>query len=284
MALLRVYVTAWYRDLRRRTLAAEVLDTGFDGVELSLDYPVCVGVSVRDLAQVRELASSGLGLGVHLPWREVFLASPLVDVRRASTGYVLRCLDDASVLEPKYAVVHVSSDQAYCMDNAVECVRVAEESISAIARACWDLGIPLHVETTRGYCCGGLEHMANYIAYGARVCLDIPHSVERYSKLYRRLLGLEDVVREAPPQVLEAVGVTHLHGYTVSGYRVVDSHLVPGKDLVVGYASMVRRGVLRPAYTVLESFYVEPGRHLEIANLRWVVEDLKLLRHQPSYR
>lgn len=272
---MKVYVTVWYRDLRNERIASELASLGLDGIELSLDYPLCSKLRVDEVDQLGRAIDLGLEVGIHLPWREIYLASPLYDVRDLSKRYVISCLRESSRIEPKYAVVHVTTDQAACMDDVNECVRAAEDSVSTIAKVAEDVGIPIYVETTRSYCCGGLEQLVKFLNYGIKVCLDVPHAIERYSRFYRRLLTIEDVINEAPPALLRHIDLVHLHGYNVSGYRIVDSHMIPSPELVSKYVSLVRRGALKPTYTVLEVFYLEPGKRIEVANLKWVVNELK---------
>jgi len=273
---MKVFLTLWYRDFRRSSLVREVVEGGFDGFELSLDYPLCGSVRPSELGPLKQLVDSGLEMGVHLPWREVYIASPIDAIREMSLNYVLRCLREVRGLDIKYVVVHATTDQAVCSDNADVCISAGLKSISAIAGVTGELGVPLYVETTRGYCCGGLEQVVNYLDRGVLVCLDVPHAVERYSRLYRKPMSLSDVLSEAPPKVLEAVDCVHLHGYTMSGYYVVDSHLEPQGTLIGEYLNILRREIVRPDYTVLESFYSSESRkQLQFNKLRWCVDELK---------
>jgi len=270
---LRVYVTVWFKDFGRSSLASELRVGGFDGVELSLDYPLC-GDGLQDPV-LEGLSGSGFEVAVHLPWREVYLASPIEEVRATSLRYVVECFRSASRLEPRYAVLHVTTEQAVCSSDVELCLSKAVDSVQHVLRVAEDYGVPLYVESTRQYCCGGLEHAVRYVDLGAGVCLDVPHTVERYSRLRRRLLTLEEVIREAPPFVLPYIGVVHLHGYTVSGYYVVDSHLEPTQALVSEYLELVRRGVLKPGTTVIESFFSQPGAKLTFDKLRWCVDEVR---------
>lgn len=273
---MRIFLTLWYKDFRRGSLVSEVIDGGFDGFELSLDYPLCRSVKLSEIGPLKQLLSSGLEMGVHLPWREVYIASPIDEVRETSLNYVIRCLRELSSLDITYLVVHASTDQAVCSDNVDVCVSAGLKSITAIAEVASELGAPLYVETTRSYCCGGLEQVVNYLDYGASICLDIPHAVERYSRLYRRPMSLSEILREAPPRTLRAIGCVHLHGYTMSGYHVVDSHLEPQRTLLSEYLDVLRRRIIEPRYTVLESFYsLETGKQIQFNRLRWCVEELK---------
>jgi sugar phosphate isomerase/epimerase len=270
---LRVYVTVWFRDFSRAGLASELGTGGFDGVELSLDYPLC-REGLQDPA-VEGLRGLGLELAVHLPWREVHLASPIEEVRATSLRYVVECLRSSARLEPRYAVLHVTTDQAVCSSDTGLCLSRAVESVRQVAGVAEEYGIPLYVETTRQYCCGGLEHAAHYVELGVGICLDVPHAVERYSRLRRRLLTLGEVLREAPPSVLPHIEVVHLHGYTVSGYYVVDSHIEPTRELLSEYLGLVRSGTVKPSTTVLESFFSQSGGRLTFDRLRWCVDEIR---------
>jgi len=270
---LRVYVTVWFKDFVRPGLTSELRAGGFDGVELSLDYPLCrngLHVSVLE-----ELRGSGFEVAIHLPWREVHLASPIEEVRSTSLRYVVDCFRSSSRLEPRYAVLHVTTEQAVCSSDVELCLSKAVDSVQHVLRVAEDYGVPLYVESTRQYCCGGLEHAVRYVDLGAGVCLDVPHAVERYSRLRRRLLTLGEVIREAPPSVLPHIGVVHLHGYTVSGYYVVDSHLEPTQALVSEYLELVRRGILKPGTTVIEAFFSQSSGKLTFDKLRWCVDEVR---------
>lgn len=272
----KVFVTLWFKDFRRADLPGELVEGGFDGFELSLDYPVCGRIKPTELPHLRDLLGSGLEVAVHLPWREIYLASPIEEVRRTSLDYVAKCLEEAGPVEPKYAVLHLVTDQAVCSDSLESCVSASVRSLEPLAELAERLGIPLYVETTRNYCCGGLEQAVGFIDRGVMLCLDIPHAIERYSRLRKRPLGLSDVLWDAPPRALEAIDCVHLHGYTMSGYHVIDSHLEPSRELLDEYLEVLRRNVLRPKYTVLESFYSAPTKKFVRFNeLRWCVDELK---------
>ncbi len=270
---MRVYVTVWFKDFSRAGLVSELRAGDFDGVELSLDYPLCRnGLHVSAL---EELRGSGFEVAVHLPWREVHLASPIEEVRSTSLRYVVECFRSSSRLEPRYAVLHVTTEQAACSPDMELCLSKAVDSLRQVLRVAEDYGIPLYVESTRQYCCGGLEHAVRYVELGVGVCLDVPHAVERYSRLRRKLLTLEEVVREAPLSVIPRIGVVHLHGYAVSGYYVVDSHLEPTQALVSEYLGLVRRGVLKPGTTVIEAFFSQSSGKLTFDKLRWCVDGIR---------
>ncbi len=277
---MKIHVTLWYKDFRRSSLVREVAEGGFDGFELSLDYPLCGGpAKLEELAQIRDLLGLGLGAAVHLPWREIYLASPVEEIRRVSLDYTVRCLEDVGRLEPAYAVLHLTADQAVCFDSVERCVSAAAESLGVLARVAEETGTQLYVETTRNYCCGGLEQSVSYLELGARLCLDVPHAIERHSRLRKTPLGLSDVLLEAPPRAIEAVECVHLHGYSMSGYHVVESHLEPDRELLSEYLKALRRGALKPRYTVLEAFYSATGRRqLRFDELRWCVDELKKAR------
>lgn len=271
-----MYVTLWFKDFRRADLPSEVIEGGFDGFELSLDYPICGWIKPTELPHLRDLLGSGLEAAVHLPWREVYLASPIEEVRRTSMDYVVRCLEEAASIEPKYAVLHLVTDQAVCSDSPESCISASARSLETLTDVSGKVGIPLYIETTRNFCCGGLEQAVGFIERGAMLCLDIPHAIERYSRLRKRPLGLRDVLWDAPPRALEAVDCVHLHGYTMSGYYVIDSHLEPSRELLDEYLEVLRKGVLRPKYTVLESFYSASARKsVKFSELRWCVDELK---------
>ncbi|MEM1622918.1 MAG: TIM barrel protein [Sulfolobales archaeon] len=273
---MKVYVTLWFKDFKRRDLPSELVKGGFDGFELSLDYPICWRAKLKEVPQVRALLSSGLEASVHLPWREIYLASPIDEVRRTSLSSVLRCFEEARTIEPKYAVLHVVTDQATCSDSIEECIAASKKSIEALTEVANQLGVPLYVETTRNFCCGGLEQAVNYLELGVRLCLDIPHAVERYSRLRRAPSSLGDVLRDAPPRALGAIECVHLHGYVLSGYHVIESHVEPSRELLGEYIETLRRGVLKPKYTVLESFYsIETKESMKFDKLRWCVDELK---------
>lgn len=272
---MKIYQTVWFKDFRRTGLLSELVKGGFDGFELSLDYPLCV-YDVEAVGKLRDLLDSGLELAIHLPWREMYLASPVEEVREVSLRYVIRCLTYIGKLNPEYAVLHLVSDQAVCSDNPELCISASVKSLEVVGKVASDLGIELLVETTRNYCCGGLEQIVSYLDMGVGVCLDIPHAIERYSRLRRRPLKLDEVMSEAPPRALEAVVSVHLHGYSMSGHHVVNYHVDPSRELVDEYLNVLNKGVLKPKYTVLETFYSSSlGRPIRFNELRWCVDELR---------
>ncbi|MEM4491871.1 MAG: TIM barrel protein [Sulfolobales archaeon] len=273
---MKVYVTVWFKDFRRRELSSELVEGGFDGFELSLDYPICERIKLKDIPQIKDLLRSGLEASVHLPWREIYLASPIDEVRKTSLSSVLKCFEESRIIEPRYAVLHVVTDQAICSDSIEECITASRKSIESLTGVANELGIPLYIETTRNFCCGGLEQAVNYLELGVRLCLDIPHAIERYSRLRRAPSSLKDVLWDTPPQALKAIECVHLHGYVLSGYHVIESHIEPSRELLEEYIETLRKGVIRPEYTVLESFYsAETKKFVKFDKLRWCVDELK---------
>ncbi|MCX8208445.1 MAG: sugar phosphate isomerase/epimerase [Sulfolobales archaeon] len=273
---MKVYVTLWYKDFRRRSVVEEVLDGGFDGFELSLDYPLCGTLRLERIPQIKDLSKAGLGTGIHLPWREVYLASPIEEIRRTSLNYVVKCLAEAMPLNPTYAVLHLVTDQATCSNGEELCLSAAVSSLEVLVGVAEEYGVRLYVETTRNYCCGSLEHSVRYPRRGLGVCLDIPHVVERYSRLLRRPVGLSEIVASAPPASLEVVECVHLHGYSMSGYHVVESHIEPSREVLGEYLEVLKSGRLKPRYTVLESFFSSfTAKQIRFSELRWCVDELK---------
>lgn len=273
---MKVYLTLWFKDFRKRDLVREVSDGGFDGIELSLDYPMCGYTELKDIPQLEDLVKLGLEVAVHMPWREVYLASPVEEIRKMSVDYVIKCLEESRSVNPTYAVLHLVTDQAVCTDNADLCVTAALRSLGQLSETARRIGVPLYVETTRNYCCGGLEHSVIYMEHGTMLCLDIPHAIERYSRLRKKPVSLSEILLDAPPKALEAVECVHLHGYVMAGHYIVESHIEPSRELLGEYLGILRKKALRPKYTVLESFYSTAEKRLiRYSELRWCVDELK---------
>lgn len=273
---MKIYLTLWYKDFRKRDLVEEVVSGGFNGFELSLDYPLCGYMKIEQLSLIKDLLKSGLEVSVHLPWREIYLASPIEEIRKSSLEYVARCFTEALPLNPTYAVLHLTADQAVCSDSEDLCISSAISSLEVLVEVAEKYGIPLYVETTRNYCCGGLEHSVKYLERGVKLCLDIPHAIERYSRLLKKPAGLSEVVMDAPPAALEAVECVHFHGYSMSSYYVLESHIEPTRELLGEYIEILKSGMLKPKYTVLESFFSSATRRqIRFSDLRWCVDELK---------
>lgn len=264
----------WYKELVNayesfnRTLLA-----GFDGAEVSVEYPLLDEKSI-DVSTLSDF-SSNYYLGIHLPWRDINLASPLPEVRDGALKYLLRVISVLEKVEPQYFVLHMSTESLGCR-NSVKCVETAASTLRDLVR---ETATKIIVETTTGPCCGNLSSIGLLVeeAGDVGVCLDIAQLVadviSEGNEDQEELVEL--VIDSLPPSVWERVELTHIHGWEIRGRRVIP-HRYPTHEQVAILrrflkAVMERTGKL---VTVFEVFYDSRGNPLHSWELGTLLREI----------
>jgi len=205
---------AWKGHLDRwRELVAEARASGFDYVELSLDYPLVFQEDKLGEA-VEELKRIGLGVSFHAPWRGIDLASPWEGIRAASVELVKRSIDLASKYGAEYVVYHVTTSEKLTPDVREAVMEAGRRSVEEVTEYAKRLGVRAAVENV-----GTLGHPDYFGALrdqtDAEFCLDFAHAVSSF--MHRHKLKLDDVnVDEVIELWKNAVGgrtlCAHVHG------------------------------------------------------------------------
>ncbi len=273
---MKVLYSSWGRDVDRENDFIEFLNKiGFDGIEFSLDYPYC---HTRNPPKefLADIEREGLIYGLHLPWRDLSLASPIPEVREASVQVIKKCVEMLSGLNPLYFLAHLTTDQTDCGFRDKECINAGIESLRELMPLINELSIELVVETTHNRCCGGEEQIPYVLdaVENAFVCLDIPHLLSRRMIRWGEFYDPVTLIEELPPIVIERIRVIHIHGYRVDlNNRAVYTHFLPRPEEVEAILNKLSKvGVLRNVKAaVIESFRDTQGSE---STLRRIVREV----------
>ncbi len=279
----KVLISCWLGDLNDIGVSGfvkAVRSLGVDGIELSLDYPLTLN-SPKSRELMRLLLSHNLSLAIHLPWREVHLASPIEDVRLASLKVARRSLGTYdAMLNVEYILTHLSTKQAFCGRDDEECVKAAVKSLTALAMLADDLGTQVLVETISDRCCSNEDRLPS-IMEGIKlsnvgVCVDLPHILERRHRLWgESITALKGVLRDIPPVILEKAVGAHVHGVKRLRGQVV-SHVMPSRRFLSLLMKEYVGNLKRLEYVTIEIFRDRFGREVkDLSTLRWVVDRVR---------
>ncbi len=227
---MKAYYSVLLRDLNKDSKTLEAIeDAGFDGVEVSLEYPICYKESIDGVA-IERLKEEGLLYSFHMPWRDFALASPIESIREASLSEFMRCCRLISRFNPTHLVLHVSTNQSYCGFNYRECIEAGRKSLEKIDAWCRSRDLEALVETVPDRCCSGEDQLPYLINNLSRiyVCLDLPHILEKRLKRVGALYDYPNIIRDQAPIVLERLRLLHIHklGIDKNTGLLVD-HIMP---------------------------------------------------------
>ncbi|GEM_PF-892460 len=278
----KILLNCWLKNLSNiDSFVRSAINLNVDGVELSLDYPLTLSSpESRRLAKL--LADNNLLLAVHLPWREVHLASPIREVRLASLKVVRTALGISEYVPIEYVLTHLSTNQAFCGPNDRVCIDASVESLASIAELANDLGTNVLVETVADRCCSNEEKLpavlekVNLSSVG--VCIDLPHIIERRHKLWGASLGtVVGVLRDAPPVILERAFSAHVHGVKRIHGQVM-AHVMPSRRFLSHLLREYIENLNRLKYVTIEVFRDGSGREVrDLSALEWIIERLRRL-------
>jgi len=280
-----ILYSAWYRNFASfssesiRNFISKLKDTHFDGIELSIDYPLYFKVSAQELV-THYLKHEGLYLSIHLPWRDLELASPVEEIRKASLNVVLKCINELSKLEPRYFILHLTTEQDFCGYMNKDCIKSAKESLSEIIKQCEDVSIPLLIETTHDKCCSN-EDTLPYILADFKdepyigVCLDPIHLLSRRIKMWGSGEDIVELVKSLPPIIIDRVEALHVHNYRRLSYGLTYVHLIPDDDILKDFMEIIRYLGNRVKIITIEVYKDLSGKDIDINQLRHVVMTLK---------
>lgn len=258
--MVKIGYTIWYKDFKDiKEKVVSLMKLGFNYLELSLDYPLHDKEDMlKTFNEVRE--SLNIDLGIHAPWRDVRLASPIDSVRVGSLNYVMRVISKTSFLNPSYILVHLSTNQAACEEDN-SCIEAAIESLKKLNEIIRDIGADLVIETIPDECCTKPHHL-NIIASKVEdvmFCIDITHflSSKLKDKSYKeRSVNVDDELKHLlnglTSGVIARTLVMHVHGFKLLNRDVIKPHL-PLRESAVTYVKKLVK-LVKPSYILLEVF------------------------------
>lgn len=207
---------------------------GFDYVEASLDYPwpeELRGAALRKIKEAKEVF--GVKLAIHAPWRDVALASPRQCLREGALRLFQECLEFSAKVEALYFNVHVTTREAWTIEEVRRGVEEAAlASIEYLAAKAREVGVGLTIENNPEPLFGVPSMLKPLVEIdGVKLCLDVGHVAytnwiieSRGLKAFgEEAAGLEEWIRGFKGRVL----VGHLHDYIANEHGFQD-HLLPG--------------------------------------------------------
>ena len=271
----------WQGDLSSKDIIDEVVKAEFNFIELSLDYPW----PLKDLDRLHELVNRAkdlnLKIGVHGPWRDVSLASPIESIRRASLKIYENVFEIAGKIDALYVNVHLISRQAFHISKDIEndLVNAAMESVNRLVELSRDHGVDLIIENNASGFGGCIEHLVPIINSfkEVKVCFDVPHAVSAYAKRSRgrEKINYLDLVSMWSEEFKDKLILLHLHGYRIHHKTHIDDHL-PLEVCEISIKDVLKR--LRNTnlrYILLEIFYNEQGNRIRPLSLVNSVREVK---------
>lgn len=254
-------------------MMSEISKSGFDYIEISLDYPWPFkgDLRLRDVVQLAE--SEGLSVAFHGPWRDIRLSSPIESVRNASVKAFKDFMKKIAEFKCDYVVVHLSTDQAVDKISLIrdEVINSAVKSAKELSSFMRDLSLRIVFENVKE----SLPEFREIVSRtDSEICLDISHAICVSVRNGKRR-DLEGDVINWMNEFRDRIRVIHFSGIKFIGNWVRDHLMTDENDR---FLNLVKRELrnLQVDNFLLEIFFEEVN-HGEVspARLAKIVEFLK---------
>lgn len=241
--------------------------SGFDFVEVSLDYPWSLSLGEREMTALkRSKAELGLEIALHAPWRDLPLATVYPAVRESVLRVFERVRAHAIELDPIYINFHIHSFEAVEQrDSYDSLMAAASDSLAKIRKLLEEFELTVE-NLPRGFS-SRIEDLEGLLAcVDVSLCFDVAHAVisgiGRLCDINEPLDCLEPWINVFRDRVL----VVHVHDIALSHGCLVE-HTVVGRGILAPEGA--KRlcsvlGSLRAKYLVLEVFKDEKGRRVRL--------------------
>ncbi len=256
--MVRIGFNLWYGNRPLYYVMKDCYEVGFDYVELSIDYPWPYRMDVDEVK--RAVRDFGIEVGIHGPWRDIALASPVPEIREASLKVMRKVIELAGRLRALYVNVHVSCSEAVEFKEVWnEVLRAGIESVRELQSLCEQYGVDLVVENNDHRPFSDIQQLVDLIVRvkGVYFCLDVGHAVGAYLgkvPIENHVAVIENFAQALGDRLL----VAHLHDFTIVNGRYRDHLLVGSGVLDLASVCRILRRVHRLQYTTLEVFKLSP--------------------------
>ena len=263
----------WYGSGNLLDYIEYCYDVGFNLIEVSLDYPWPESFYVEYPSLKETLEKYGLKLGVHVPWRDIHLASPRWEICEASIKTILRLVKEICSLglEPEYVCVHIDTREKVLFEevyskafrNALKAVRVLEEEMK-------NIGVKLVVENTFSILRDSTDILdfIRHLGYELNICLDIGHLAYYYLKICKVSLDeLTGNIIEDLDRLRRLVKVVHIHDVIVDQHGILD-HVALTKGVLNWDTIIPKLHETKARYLVLETAYSSRDRDITHEDLK----------------
>lgn len=246
----------------------EAQEAGFDYLEVSLDYPWPFEKRFKFSEIIQLVKDYGLEVAFHAPWRDVKLASPIEEIRAASIEICRKAIKYVLVFEPKYVVVHLSTEQALNMiSNCVEDMLI-KSSIKSVSEL---VGFREIVFENVPNGCSEPIHFKKLIdsCEELKLCFDFGHAV--ISRVKRGMkVEVKRLLNEWLTILRNHVKVCHLHGFREINNYVKDHLLIRVGDPI--FHELIKAvESLNPRYVLFEVFEDEKSNPAKPYMLREMI-------------
>jgi len=263
----------WYgygRDFEE--IIDEVVEAGFDYLEISLDYPWPSGgeFSLREV--IHRALKDNLAIAFHGPWRDIRLSSPIERVRKVSVELFKSLVEEISGYGCEYLVVHLSTDQAIDRIPSVkkESIKAAAESARELNAFVKERGLKIVFENVREILQDFLEITSRA---NSKVCVDVSHIIctavrnKKKNQLKKEIINWIASLRDK-------IEVIHYSGVKFFGNWVKDHLVTDEKD---EYLQLVKKEMkaLDVKYFLLEIFEDMHRKEVRPKHLSGLVSFLK---------
>lgn len=260
----------------------ETRKAGFDFIELSLDYPWPIPDSSTPKKIAGYIREAGLDLAIHGSWRDIRLASPIDEVREASVKYTLKLLEMMEDLEPKYVVLHVSTDQAIEEAKNFEqsIINATSISIRAILDFASKNGLIILFENVPSHFCSSIDHIKRAIlsVEGSEICFDVGHAQVQAvrSGSWKKEVKVDIIIDEWFENLGSKIRGVHVYDCLVKG-RWIDEHIAPSTSSksIKSLIKWIKDEKSRVDFVVIEAFKDSKGNEVEPNKLTSLVRQVK---------
>lgn len=207
---------------------SKIPKSGFDYIEISLDYPWPFKGELEIDEVVHLARSEGLSIAFHGPWRDIRLSSPIERVRNTSIETFKLFIEEISIFRCDYVVTHISTDQAFDRISLIrnEVIESAVESINELSSFARSVGLRIIFENVEE----DLPQFKEIISRtNSEICLDVSHAICVSARADKRN-DLRDTVTNWIKEFRDRIKVMHFSGVRFMENWVKDHLLTDEND------------------------------------------------------
>ncbi len=238
-----------------------VKESGFDYVELSMDYPL--PEQKEELERfVEETKKWNLYRAYHAPWRGLHIGIPWERVRKAVVDFMKDMAFMSRQYLGEYMVIHISVDEKVNKKIRESLKKKMKESIEELTIFALENKFEIYFENVVTRCCTLPEDVGEFADQieGFKLCWDVGHAVSVHILRGGDVEDIPDVLDTWSKSLWKNIRCVHVHDVVING-RKVKSHRPVGftytvKDLVKAVSRT------NAQYMLLEIFYDKEGEEL----------------------
>jgi sugar phosphate isomerase/epimerase len=269
----------WHQKPLRKEEFEAIYSSGFSYAEISIEYPWPFWKSESFYDQIEFIKSSGLKIGVHLPWRDILIISPYDEIREGAANYLKKLVQTLEKINAEYAVMHLTTREEINLKDETYLQNI-ETVLNQLISEYKMHGIELLFENPPA---GILSNRYNFTSLinrlNARICFDAGHLISRFLK--GNSSNLQNVINFTNDwlfNLFEYIKVVHIHGATKVNGEVIEHYLID--DYVDFFYNILEKfnQNKKDVIVTLEIFYKNLER--KNADLTTLTNSLNLLKRK----